>query len=304
MKKFFVSMVIFAFASLLSAGCGGGGGSTPATPTTTVMTSAGSARITSAQNAGANILMDDFTATGWKVLLPAGTLAADTTFTFANIVPGSGGVPAIPANIIMGILVEITATPAIPSNKTITIINDDSGNTDIATGNTVDLMKVILGSWTDIGNATKYSDGTLRADVSGLSQIALTVRDATGTYTDTLTITSSTNANYCGTIGSVDTGDNIVAQNGVVMTFNPNDPNCVSTGKMGADGVFTGTATCTELRTGCTVNTSRTFAGVLDISANPKQYSATVSTTSTFSGACSDAPASCTMTGTAAGVLQ
>lgn len=302
MNKVFGAIASCVFAAMLVAGCGGGG-SAPVTPTTTVTASGGAARITAAENAGANILVDDFNASGWKIMLPAGSLDSDTTFVFFDIVPGSGGVPAIPANVIMGVSVQITATPAIPSGRTLTLIDDASRDTDIATGSTVDLMKVVSGAWADVGNATKYSDGTLRADVSGFSQLSLTVRNAAGTYNEAFTITSSTNSSYCGTVGSINNGDNIVVQTGVVMTFNPNDPTCVSTGKMNADGTFTGAATCTDVRLGCTVNTTRTFAGTLDISRNLKEYSAAVYTTNIFTGACSDAPTSCTMTGTAAGVL-
>ena len=303
MRKYSELMVIFAFAAIVAGGCGGGG-SAPATSTTTVTASGGSATVTAAQNASANTLVNDFSNTGWKIYLPAGTLAADTTFSFADLSPGIGGVPAVPADRILGVSLEISATPAIPSGKTLTLINDASEDTDIATGNTVDLMKVVSGAWTDVGAATKYSDGTLRADVTGFSQISLGVRDAAGTYDETFTITSSTNSGYCGTVGSIDVSNSIITQDGVVMAFNPNDAYCNTTGKMQANGAFTGSISCTQVSEGCTRNTTGTFNGRLDISVSPKEYFATVSETYSFSGSCGAAPASCTMGGTAEGILS
>lgn len=282
------------------AGCGGGS-SAPATPTTIVATTGGAATITAAQNASANIIVDDSAISEWKVRIPKGTLAADTTFTFAEITFGAGGVPAIPANLQAGDPVQITAIPAIPAGKIVTIMQEDE---DVATLNTVDLYTVVLGAWVDFGYGIKNSDGTIRASVWGFSQLVFAVSDASGTYDETFTITSSSNTTYCGAVGPGEPDDNVVAQDGVEMTFNPDDPDCDTIGTMKANGAFTVAISCTETDEGCTVTRSGMGTGTLDILAIPKEYSATVSMTVTFSGTCGDAPASCTMAGTAVGVQQ
>lgn len=295
----FITMVVGAAV----AGCGGGG-STPVASTTTVNASGGAATITAAQNASANIIINDFHNTGWKVYLPLGSLASNTTFMFSNLTPGVGGTPLEPANTFLGVSVEIVAAPAIPAGRTLTVMNNGSANTDIATDSTVDFMKVLSGVWTDVGTATKFDDGTLRAIVSGFSSISLGVRNASGTYAETFTITTSSNSSYCGSVGSIDVSSSVIDQNGVALTFNPDYQQCEVVGTMKADGVFDGSISCQQMNESCAISTSGTFAGTLDISVNPKRYSATISKTYAFSGSCGSAPATCTNAGTAEGILM